>query len=214
MTPSRNEPAPLVAVVDGDPASRRLVGLLLAARGYRVAEHETGRAALSHWHRHDAPQACVVDLSLSDMPALQLFRQLREITPNLTVIALTPGRDPQLAADAMREGAYDHLAKPIEPDRMVQAVGRAVERHHLAVRLQHLERRVGSVSANEATGGAAADSIVPLPELERREIERALKATGGSVGKAAKLLGMSRATLYRRLAETRPGNSAEASTAV
>ena len=40
-----------------------------------------------------------------------------------------------------------------------------------------------------------------LPELERREIRRALQATNGSVGKAAKLLGLSRATLYRRLSE-------------
>lgn len=207
MTSSHTEPAPLVAVVDGDPASRRLVGLLLATRGYRVAEHETGHAALSHWHRHDAPQACVIDLSLQDMPALQLVRQLRELTPNVTVIAITPVRDPQLAAEAMREGAYDHLARPIEPDRMVQAVVRAVERHDLAARLRRLEQRVGSVSANDATG-ASSETIVPLPELERREIERALKATGGSVGKAAKLLGMSRATLYRRLAETRPTSSA------
>jgi DNA-binding NtrC family response regulator len=43
------------------------------------------------------------------------------------------------------------------------------------------------------------NDIVPLQELERRAIERALKATGGSVGKAAKLLGIGRATLYRRI---------------
>jgi DNA-binding NtrC family response regulator len=42
--------------------------------------------------------------------------------------------------------------------------------------------------------------VVPLRELERRAIEGALRITGGSVGKAAKLLGIGRATLYRRLA--------------
>jgi DNA-binding NtrC family response regulator len=44
------------------------------------------------------------------------------------------------------------------------------------------------------------DEIVPLRELERRAIQRALRATHGSVGKAAKLLGIGRATLYRRIA--------------
>lgn len=44
-----------------------------------------------------------------------------------------------------------------------------------------------------------ATDIVPLQELERRAIERALRATSGSVGKAAKLLGIGRATLYRRI---------------
>jgi DNA-binding NtrC family response regulator len=43
--------------------------------------------------------------------------------------------------------------------------------------------------------------VIPLKELERREIKKALRATNGSVGKAAKLLGIGRATLYRRLAE-------------
>jgi DNA-binding NtrC family response regulator len=42
-------------------------------------------------------------------------------------------------------------------------------------------------------------SVTPLKELERREIAKALKVTNGSVIKAAKLLGMGKATLYRRL---------------
>lgn len=44
------------------------------------------------------------------------------------------------------------------------------------------------------------DEILPLRELERRAIQRALRVTHGSVGKAAKLLGIGRATLYRRIA--------------
>jgi DNA-binding NtrC family response regulator len=44
------------------------------------------------------------------------------------------------------------------------------------------------------------DDIIPLRELERRAIQRALRATHGSVGRAAKLLGIGRATLYRRIA--------------
>jgi DNA-binding NtrC family response regulator len=54
-------------------------------------------------------------------------------------------------------------------------------------------------SAHEA-GVPSSQRIIPLRELERRAIEAALRTTGGSVGKAAKLLGIGRATLYRRLA--------------
>jgi DNA-binding NtrC family response regulator len=62
--------------------------------------------------------------------------------------------------------------------------------------------------AVERTNGADAsavvatqnDEVVPLAELERRAIEHALRVTGGRVAKAAKLLGIGRATLYRRLA--------------
>lgn len=45
------------------------------------------------------------------------------------------------------------------------------------------------------------DVVVPLRELENREIKKAMRVTKGSVGKAAKLLGIGRATLYRRLSE-------------
>ena len=45
------------------------------------------------------------------------------------------------------------------------------------------------------------DTIVPLRELEERAIKKALRVTRGSVGRAAKLLGIGRATLYRRIAE-------------
>jgi DNA-binding NtrC family response regulator len=44
------------------------------------------------------------------------------------------------------------------------------------------------------------DVVIPMRELERRAIERALRVTRGSVGKAARLLGIGRATLYRRIA--------------
>jgi transcriptional regulator of acetoin/glycerol metabolism len=49
--------------------------------------------------------------------------------------------------------------------------------------------------------------VTPLKELERREIEKALRVTNGSVEKAAKLLGIGRATLFRRVAEMRRGKA-------
>ncbi len=55
-------------------------------------------------------------------------------------------------------------------------------------------------SNGTSSNGHVESEILPLRELERRAIQRALRATQGSVGKAAKLLGIGRATLYRRIA--------------
>nr|WP_242543922.1 sigma-54 dependent transcriptional regulator [Corallococcus sp. NCSPR001] len=60
-----------------------------------------------------------------------------------------------------------------------------------------------SMSAVSAGPSHPPDAVVPLRELERREIIKALTVTNGSVTQAAKLLGLGRATLYRRLAELR-----------
>jgi transcriptional regulator of acetoin/glycerol metabolism len=62
-----------------------------------------------------------------------------------------------------------------------------------------------SAPAEEALG----EEGLNLRDLERRAIARALEVSGGSVGKAAKLLGIGRATLYRRLSEQR-GEAPEA----
>jgi DNA-binding NtrC family response regulator len=63
----------------------------------------------------------------------------------------------------------------------------------------------GTNGSETATVVAApANEVVPLAELERRAIENALRVTGGRVAKAAKLLGIGRATLYRRLAARQP----------
>jgi len=65
--------------------------------------------------------------------------------------------------------------------------------------------RTNGTDAN-ALVAASSDEVVPLAELERHAIEHALRVTGGRVAKAAKLLGIGRATLYRRLAarQSRP----------
>jgi DNA-binding NtrC family response regulator len=60
-------------------------------------------------------------------------------------------------------------------------------------------RLVASSHPDNDTEGA--ETVVPLRELEEREIKKALRVTRGSVGRAAKLLGIGRATLYRRIAE-------------
>ncbi|MDX2052778.1 MAG: sigma-54 dependent transcriptional regulator [Polyangiaceae bacterium] len=70
-------------------------------------------------------------------------------------------------------------------------------RAHAAPPIPHHHTGNGSISPISIA--PTATDIVPLQELERRAIERALRATGGSVGKAAKLLGIGRATLYRRI---------------
>jgi DNA-binding NtrC family response regulator len=71
-----------------------------------------------------------------------------------------------------------------------------------SVRQNVLPELPASASSGVSLGDGNEESqVIPLRELEKRAIERALRIANGSVGKAAKLLGMGRATLYRRLAE-------------
>ena len=84
---------------------------------------------------------------------------------------------------------------------MLATGGGELELRHLAaeVRGQGAPRGAGA-RADEPGPPSQPPSVMPMRELERRAIKRALEASGGSVEKAAKLLGIGRATLYRRLA--------------
>jgi DNA-binding NtrC family response regulator len=80
--------------------------------------------------------------------------------------------------------------------------GARIELAHLPAELSALV--LPSLPATPVpTAGPCPGAVVPLRELERREILKALTVTNGSVTKAAKLLGLGRATLYRRLGELR-----------
>jgi len=81
---------------------------------------------------------------------------------------------------------------------LLAAAGATIELAHLPPHVQ--PESMAAVTPTDDLPGLAPDAILPMRELERRAIKRALRATQGSVEKAAKLLGMGRATLYRRLA--------------
>jgi len=108
--------------------------------------------------------------------------------------------------------ALDALARHAWPGN-VRELENVIHRSVLACRGQEIGladlppdlRSVSSPGASERQVGddllGDEDEVVTLRELEQRAIRKALKLTRGSVGRAAKLLGIGRATLYRRLAE-------------
>ncbi|MGF1511334.1 MAG: sigma-54-dependent transcriptional regulator [Myxococcota bacterium] len=97
---------------------------------------------------------------------------------------------------------YDWPGNVRELEDVVHRALLAANSHEM--RIDHLPSRLRSTGAGPAETedliGVGSDIVLPLREIERRAIKRALRATNGSVEKAAKLLGMGRATLYRRLA--------------
>lgn len=78
------------------------------------------------------PDVIVLDLNLADESGLDAFRRIREIDSKIPVIFITGQGTTDTAIEAMRQGAYEYLLKPLELDQLTDLIGRAFEISRLA----------------------------------------------------------------------------------
>ena len=104
------DPAPLLLVVEDEPAMCRFLGASLSSRGYRLLEASTATDALGKAASR-SPDLVLLDLGLPDMDGLEVTRRLREWASFPIIVISARGReeDKVLALDA---GADDYLTKP------------------------------------------------------------------------------------------------------
>jgi two-component system nitrogen regulation response regulator GlnG len=77
--------------------------------------------------RTDPPDVILLDLHLPDQYGLDVYKQVRQIDARIPVIFVTLAKGADAAIDAMRDGAYDYLFKPLDLHQLRQVVGQALE---------------------------------------------------------------------------------------
>jgi two-component system, response regulator RegA len=172
-------------LIDDDDAFRTTLQGALRRRSVQArtaATVEEGLVALE-----DAPvDLVVVDYRMPRIDGLSALPRLRRLCPEAAIMMLTGFGDIPLAVAAVREGADTLLTKPIDADRLLREATVLFERPR------------GPVSS----APPASLSTYKLDELEREAISAALKDSGGVIAVAAKLLGIDRRTLQRKLKKT------------
>jgi two-component system, NtrC family, C4-dicarboxylate transport response regulator DctD len=126
-----------VAFVDDDADLREAGAQALSLAGWRPLPFADARAALAALSP-DFPGVLVTDIRMPGMDGLDLFRAVRRLDPDLPVILVTGHGDIAMAVDALREGAYDFIAKPYPTDRLVQSIARASEKRDLVLENRRL----------------------------------------------------------------------------
>ena len=159
-----------VLLVDDEPGVLFTLSELLTERGHRVV---TARSGLEALDKLDDADAVITDLSMPGMTGLELMAQIATRDPALPVILLTAHGSERVAVAAIKQGAYDYLAKPFDIDEVAITIGRALETRRLRVdnrRLaaeQTLGRRIVGASKSmrrllEATGRVAGRDVTVL----------------------------------------------------
>src|SRR5919202_5015274 len=129
-------PQPQVLVVDDDPDILLLLGAQLEQLGCAVRTATQGAEALAILAKTQ-PALVLLDLRLPRLSGLDVLKQLKQTTPDLTVIVMTAYATVEQAVEAMKAGAFDFLTKPLTPGHLELVVQKAIERQALQ-RAQHL----------------------------------------------------------------------------
>jgi cyclic di-GMP phosphodiesterase len=120
-----------VLVVDDEPGVRALMRRWLEARGYTVSLASDADEALRLLATAPAAVA-LCDLRMPGRDGLWLTQQLRRAYPETAIIIATAVNDVAAAVEGLRQGVVDYLTKPFNRERLVDAVGRAIEWHRAA----------------------------------------------------------------------------------
>jgi DNA-binding response OmpR family regulator len=106
-----------ILVVDDEEDILGLLSELLQRWGFEADTVTNGREALERFRGRDF-DLVLTDLKMPDMDGLELLRRIREENPRVPVLMLTGFPTVDSAVQAIQEGAYDYLIKPINPEEL------------------------------------------------------------------------------------------------
>ncbi len=132
---------PLILIVEDDPAQRRLIRENLVARGFPVLEASSPKEAREAVLGQPVDVA-VVDYKLGDETGIDAIKVMLAANPLLTPIMVTAYGNIERAVEAVRAGAYDYLVKPIDFEKFLLVLERAVERQKLKREISELQERL------------------------------------------------------------------------
>ena len=112
---------------------RRVLCALLERDGFRTVEASDGAAALELLAREPV-DAILTDLRMPKLNGLELLEQVRRRHPEIPVVMLTAHGTVGSAVEALKQGAFDYLTKPFDPDDVRQVMEKAVSTRRLAAR--------------------------------------------------------------------------------
>ena len=160
-----------ILIVEDDSATRGGLTELVRTWGFladSAADGEEGLEKISSFR----PSIVVTDLVMPRRTGLELLEALRDIDPTIAVILLTAQGTVESAVEAIRNGAYDYLTKPVDPQRLRILLDKAAERQHALREVKALRRQLRDKGAFGGMIGAS-------PEMRKiyQVIEQAAPTT-------------------------------------
>lgn len=173
-------------LLDDDALYRNTLARALQRRGVQIELAASADEALQRV-RAQPPDFALIDLKLAegDGTGLDLIAPLRAAAPQMRIVLVTGYASVATAVEAIKRGADDYLPKPSSVDAILHAVG-------------------ATAGTQDVVAPPEPVAMTPLARIEWEHIQQALTETDGNISAAARLLGMHRRSLQRKLAKRPP----------
>ena len=122
---------PNLLVIDDDAVTRELLTEVLQDEGYAVEACESGKLALERAAR-DSFDLAITDVRMPEMDGIAVTQALKAQQPSLQVIVMTAFGSVETAVEAIRNGAFDYVSKPMNLEEIKSTVRRALAERNLA----------------------------------------------------------------------------------
>ncbi len=135
-----------ILVIDDELIVRESMSNWLEEEGYSVDTAEDGLKGLNKI-KEQQPDLAIVDIKMPGIDGIELLQQSKKSTPELPIIVMTAYASVDTAVQAMKEGAFDYIVKPFNPENVSQVIKRALkfkmlEKENLLLK-KELEKKFG-----------------------------------------------------------------------
>jgi DNA-binding NtrC family response regulator len=176
-----------VLVADDDDLTRELLEELLHRHGCTVASAQDGAEALGRLE-HEAFDLVLTDLKMPGASGLEVLARSREACPDAPVVIVTAYGTVESAVEAMRQGAFDYVLKPVTPERMDVLLERVSEWRALVGENRYLRREVAGRDVGERIIARHPKMIAALETVRRAAASKATLLIQGESGTGKELV--------------------------
>ena len=121
---------PHILVVDDEPAMREALKDWLMEDGYNVGLAASGQEAIAKC-QETSWEVILLDLKMPGMDGIEALKRLKEINPEAEILMMTAYATVDSAVKAMKEGAFDYLVKPFDPDEVEMQIKKIISHREL-----------------------------------------------------------------------------------
>ncbi len=173
-----------VLVVDDERDVLTVTAKMLSAENFRTLSAANGQEAIEKV-RDGAPDVVILDYMMPGMNGLDVLKEIKKLSPDTPVVIVTGRGDENTAADSIKLGAFDYVAKPFGKEKLVGVIKRAL--HEREERIRSVEEAAlppGLIIGKQRLG----DILVAKKFATYEEIESAVERGGAEGSRIGQLL--------------------------